>query len=98
VVSCIPYALYIFFERILQTLINCSFKKKFFHVNQVKNFFSYVLKLVFVLIKLLRRSDADVADEDVTKCVLCEEDEEDEEDKENREACEEEEEKEEEEC
>jgi len=58
-----------------------------------------VLKSVFVSIKLLRRSGAGVADEDVTECVLCEEDKEDEEDEEDREVCEEEEkEEEEEEC
>jgi len=58
-----------------------------------------VLKLVFVLIELLRRSDADVVDKDVIKHVLCEEDKEDKEDEEDKEVCkEEEEEEEEEEC
>jgi len=99
VASCIPHASYIFSERISQTLINHSFKEGFFHINQAKNFFSHVLKSVFVSIKLLRRSGAGVADEDVTECVLCEEDKEDEEDEEDREVCEEEEkEEEEEEC
>ena len=51
-----------------------------------------MLKSVFVSIELLRRSDADVANEGVTKRVLCKEGEEGEEDEEDREACEEEEE------
>ncbi len=98
-ISCIPCALYIFFERISQTLINCSFKKRFFYINQAKNFFSHVLKSVFVSIELLRRSNTNVADEDVTECVLCEEDEKSEEDEEDKEVCKEkEEEEEEEEC
>ena len=60
-----------------------------------------MLKLVFVLIELLRRSDADVVNKDVTECVLywdckvCEEEEEEEE--EGCEVCKEEE-KEEEDC
>ena len=97
--SCILCASYIFSERISQTLINYSFKEKFFYINQAKNFFSYVLKLVFVSIELLRKSDAGVADRNVTEHVLCKEDEEDKEDKEDREVYkEEEEEEEEEEC
>jgi len=41
----------------------------------VKNFFSHVLKLVFVLIELLSNSaDVSIANKDVTEHVLCEED------------------------
>ena len=58
-----------------------------------------MLKSVFVSIELLRRSNTNVADEDVTECVLCEEDEKSEEDEEDKEVCKEkEEEEEEEEC
>jgi len=76
VASCILCALYISFKRVSQQFINCSFKEEFFHVNQVKNFFSHVLKLVFVSIELLSNSaGVSIADEDVTECVLCKEDE-----------------------
>jgi len=71
VVNCIPHASYISFKRVSQILINYSFNKGFFHINQAKNFFSHMLKLVFMSIELLRRSDADVVNKDVTECVLC---------------------------
>ncbi len=42
----------------------------------MKNFFSHMLKLVFVSIKLLSSSvNVSIADEDVTEHVLCKEDE-----------------------
>ncbi len=51
----------------------------------MKNFFSHMLKSVFVLIKLLSSSaDVSIADKDVTEHVLCKEGE-------DCEACEEEE-------
>jgi len=54
------------------SLFDCpNTKKKIQTVNQAKNFFSYVLKLVFMLIELLRRSDANVVNKDVTEHVLC---------------------------
>lgn len=59
----------IFFKRVLQILNNHFFKEKFFYINQTKNFFSYVLKSVFISIKLLK-SAADAANKNVTKCIL----------------------------
>jgi len=48
VINYILCALNIFFKRVLQILSNYFFKEKFFYINQIKNFFSYVLKSVFV--------------------------------------------------
>jgi len=48
VVNCIPCASYISFKRVSQIPINCSFNEGFFHINQAKNFFSHVLKSVFI--------------------------------------------------
>jgi len=71
VINCIFCASYIFFKRISQTPINHSFKDRFFQINQTKNFLNHVLKSVLMSIELLKR-DANVVDEDVTECVLCE--------------------------